>query len=136
MFIGLQLLHNVYLSFIPSFHSYILFGDSLVYGTWNASYIIYWLYVICLYPGIAASRQPRRSFRLASIPMLLSIAKVLITVYFHLANILVLLDRQSWSRYCNAKKFSLICMIENIEQVGEKHKSRKLQKKALHAQIC
>lgn len=129
-------MRSVYPNFISSFYSHLLFEGSVVYSTQNALYVIYWLYVVYLYPYIAASKQPRGSLRQASIPVLLSRAKAFTIFYLCLINILMILDRQNQSLHCNAEKRFSIYATRNMERVGEKHKGCKLQRKALHAQIC
>ena len=63
----------------------------LVYSTQNASHMIYRLYVVCWYPGVAASRRPRGGFRPASIPVLLGETEALTAQCLRPASIPVLL---------------------------------------------
>ena len=106
-----------------------------MYNIQNTSYMIYRLYVICSYPGIIASKQPRGGLRLASIPVLLSKARALTTLYLGPTNIPVILGRQSQSLHRNTKKLSSIYATGNIERVGGKYEGCKLQGKALYARI-
>lgn len=133
MFIGLRLLHSIHPSFVPSFYLHLLSEGSLVYGTQNASYVIYWLYVICSYLGVAASRQSRGGLYPACIPVLLSRAEALTILYLRSRNIPIILDGRNQSLHYNAKKLSSIHATGNIERVGEKHKSCKLEGKVLYA---